>query len=164
MAVALTYTSNVTAQETISTMAGAASDAHRMVTHDGYDQTKFLNATSTPPVSDVASGEQAMTAGAATLNLASIAGGRGATKDFTGLKIQTAKLRNKSTNAAVITISEGASNGYALLGASWTIKLLPGQEITIYGNDATPDVAAADRTIDIAGTGTEILEYHFTAG
>lgn len=164
MAVSLTYKSEVTAQETISTMAGAAADSNRMVTHNGYDQVKYLNASSTPPVTDVASGEQAMTAGAATLNLAAIAGGYGTTKNFTGLKVQTAKFRNKSTNAAVITISEGASNGYALLGASWLIRLLPGQEITLYGNDATPDVAAADRTIDIAGTGTEILEYHITAG
>ena len=73
-------------------------------------------------------------------------------------------LSAPTTNTAAITVTEGASNGYALLGSSFTFDVEPGQSVMIYGNDATPVIAAADAEIDLSGTGAETLDTHIILG
>lgn len=161
MSVALTYRSQVTVAETLTDADGvslSASETNRVVTHDQFNTTASLTSATTPPVTTVAAFRQALTDGAATIDLTALPGTNGASVSGTGLKVQAIKFKALSTNANVITITEGASNGYALAGASWSVALLAGQEFTLYGNDATPDVAAGDKTIDLAGTGTQSVD------
>ncbi|HUX17166.1 MAG TPA: hypothetical protein VMW52_11885, partial [Phycisphaerae bacterium] len=52
----------------------------------------------------------------------------------------------------------GETNGYALLGAAFSVALLAGQEVLIYGNEATPDVASGAKVLDLVGTGVQGLD------
>jgi hypothetical protein len=164
MSVQLTYQATVTGRETLETNVPAAAAAKRLVTHDQYNSSAALSSTTTPPVTKCAYFEKALVAGAGAIDLTALVGTNGATVDGTGLKVQVFKVQAKATNANPITLSEGASNGYELLGNAWTMVLQPGQEVMVYGNDATPDVAAGAKTIDLAGTGTQALEVSIVLG
>lgn len=164
MAVNVTYASTVTVEETLATNIPAAAAANRKVTHTLFNTSASLTSATTVPVTQVAAFEQSLTDGAATIDLTSLTGTNGSTVAMTGLKVQILKLKAKSTNANVITASEGASNGYELAGDGWKVALAAGQEVTIYGNDAAPDVASGAKTIDLAGTGTQTLEVMIVAG
>lgn len=156
MSVSLAYRADMTATETLTTNAAALSDA--TLVHSGYNTTKTLNASSTPPATKVASFAQAMTVGAATIDLTDLLGSNGAAVDGSGLRVQAIKLRNKSTNANPITVAKGASNGYDGLGADFSVTLAVGAEITILPNDAGSDIGAANCELDVSGTGSQVLE------
>lgn len=160
--ISLLYASTLTVTNTLTGDYIASGDNTFSV--NGMNETGTLTASTGVPVTKQSSGQITMSGGAGELNLAALLG---ATADETvvgtGLKVQAIKFRNKSTNANTITVAEGASNGYALLGA-FTMTLQPGQSVTILGNDATPDVASGDRIIDITGTGSQILEYQVVLG
>lgn len=119
-----------------------------------------LKSTTTPPVTKVVSLSQALSGGAATVTLTSLSY-EGDTVDLTGLKIQVLKLKNESSNA--ITVSEGASNGYAFNGGN-DIVVPAGGECFFVTNETNPDVAAGDATLDLAGTGTDTLLIEIAAG
>lgn len=156
MSVALSYAAQVTVTETLAANVVAAPSP--IITHNAYNGSANLTGSTTPPVSAFAAFLKALSTGTATIDLTSLTGTNGATVVGTGLKVQCAKFKNTSTNANNITIAAGASNGYNLLGASFTLILAPGQEITIYGNNATPAVASGAKTIDLTGTGSQTLE------
>ena len=163
MAITLRYKSEVTVEERPDTsVAPAVVSSAQPLKHTGFNTSDVLSATTTPPVTKFAFVVKALSGGAGTIDLTALPHD-GATVDMTGLKIQALKIKNKSGNAAM-TFTEGASNGYALLGAAFSFILLAGQEITIRGNDATPDVASGDRTIDITGTGSQECEVSVIAG
>jgi len=82
--------------------------------------------------------------------------------DGTGLKVQLFKIKNKGANN--LTVKFGASNPYNLLGASWTMILAQNQEITMYGNDATPDISSSAKNIDLSGTTTQTSEVVIVMG
>lgn len=153
---------NLTIQETVSDSYASSKD--NTITLNGLNSTIVMDADSTPPVTKEAVFQKAMTAGAATIDLTALTGLNGASVTFTGLKVQSVKFRNKATNANDITITEGASNGYELLGNGFTLILKPGQEAQFYLNDAAPDVGGSAKTIDISGTGTQVLEVAMVAG
>lgn len=96
-----------------------------------------------------------LSAGAATVNLASLSNGNLTAKDFTGLKVQFIKIYNRSTNTAAVTVVDGAANGYNIWGdASGSITILVGMMV-VFGAVATEgldDIAAADRTIDFSSS------------
>lgn len=128
------------------------------------DATTYTASTSVP-VTKFSSGEKTLSGGAGTLNLAALPGVTAdETVDGTGLKVQFAWFRNKSTNANNITITFGASNPYNLLGSAFVMVLAPGQSVKIFGNEATPDVASGAKNIDLAGTASQILEYQIVMG
>jgi len=156
MSVAVTYQSKCTVRETIE--ANDASLGDPVVTHNGFDTVDALNAASTPPATKVAAFEALLTDGSGSIDLAALVGTNGAVVDGTGLKVQVLKLKAKSTNANVITIDVGETNGYALLGAAFSVALLAGQEVLIYGNEATPDVASGAKVLDLVGTGVQGLD------
>lgn len=164
MSVAVTLAATVSVVETLPNNTPSAPDATRKVTHTGFNMSKSLNAASTPPATLMAAFEQALSSGAATIDLTALTGTNGATVNMNGLKVQAFKIKAKTTNANPITLTAGASNGIDLLGSSWSVTLQPGQEFLFYGNDATPDVASGDRTIDLAGTGTQAVEVIVVAG
>ena len=157
MAVSCTYIFGMTTRETLDTGVPAVTTAS--ITHNAYDETTTLNATSTPPATEVAMFLQTLTAGAATINLAALTGANG-TIDGTGLRVQM--IRVKNLGAASMTFSEGASNGIALSCLPFTIPT--GGVYQFLLNDASPDIAAADRTIDIAGTASQTAEVSILLG
>jgi len=156
MSVNLSYQSKVSVTETLEANAGALSDA--VVKHTEYNTVQALTASTTPPVTKVASFEADLTAGSGSIDLTALTGTNGATVDGTGLKVQAIKFKAKSANANPLTIAVGAANGYELLGANFEVALQADQEITVYGNDATPDVGAAAKIFDLTGTGSQGLE------
>lgn len=135
------------------------------ITHTGLNVSRELSAASPAGfnVTVTAQGQIAMTAGAATLNLAAAPGTAGPTAvDATGLKLRTLLIRSKSDNANPITIAKGASNGFTGLGANFFVRLDPGKAAAFEG-DATA-VASGVRTFDISGTGAQVLEFIATFG
>jgi len=164
MSVQATITQNVTAVETLDENMHASAASRSQVTHDGFNTTVVLNSTSTPPASEVGCFEQDLTAGAATIDLTAMPSTNGATVDGTGKRVQAAKFKNPSDNANNMTITEGASNGYDGFGASFSIILVPGAEVTIFTNDGGTDISGTNKTIDIAGTSTQTLEVSLVLG
>lgn len=141
--------------ETLSDTSLASSD--NTVTHNSFGvQGTVIKSDTTPPATKVSAGVVALSAGAKSLDLTALTGTNGATVDATGLKLQVWMLKNLGANA--MTFSEGASNGYAALGAAFSFILLQNQLAQFYLNDAAPDVAAGDKTIDVAGTGTQTFQ------
>ena len=151
----LQYVTGLTVTEILA--ANVASLGDKTVQHTAFNKTARLDSTTTPPVSLVAAFQQALDGGAATIDLAALVGTNGATVDATGKKVQAVKFANPSTNDNAITVAVGAANGYDLSGAAFSITLQPGQEFVYFGNDATPDVAAGDKTLDLAGTLAQVL-------
>lgn len=151
MTVSLNYSFGLTGVETVSNVDGVTSAS---VVHDAFNESGTLNASSTPPVTMVYEKTVALTAGAYTINLASLPGVNGAAQDGTGLRVQMIRVKNLGANA--MTFSEGASNGIAL--ACGTFVVPAGGITQIFLNDASPDVASGDRTIDVAGTLVQTFE------
>lgn len=158
MSVSVTYGATCTVIETITTGTPAASDANARVTHNLFNSSASLSGSTTPPATTVAAFELALVAGAGSIDLRALSGTNGATIDGNGLKVQVLKIKAKATNENVISVAVGASNGYELAGADFKITLQPGQEFLFYGNDETPDIADADKVLDVAGTGTQGLD------
>jgi hypothetical protein len=155
MTVSARYTFGLNATETLSTGVPAAPNAN--VVHSGYDETAILDADSTPPLTQVSYFLLTLTAGAATINLAALAGANG-TIDGTGLRVQALRVKNLGANT--MTFAEGASNGIALACLPFTVPA--GSTNTAVSQfllgDASPDIAAGDRTIDVSGTASQTAE------
>ncbi|HOD84163.1 MAG TPA: hypothetical protein PKG77_22295 [Phycisphaerae bacterium] len=164
MSVKLEYTTNLTATEVLETNTVSSAAASRTVKHTLLNKAVTLDGTTTPPVTKVAAFEQALTAGAATIDLTALVGTNGAVVNGTGLKVQAIKITAKATNANAITITKGASNGYALAGAGFSVALAAGQEFVFYGNSATPAIASDAKTLDLAGTLTQAVQVVIVMG
>jgi hypothetical protein len=152
----------LTVTQVLGTPAGSLSDA--TVIHSLFNQTVDLNAGTDPAVTKTAAFEFALAQGVGTINLAALVGTNGATVDGTGLKVQGVLLVNPATNDNDITIVPGAANGIDLMGASSSITLHPGGFCLYYGADGTPDIASGDRTLDVSGTGSQVLDVILVMG
>lgn len=166
MTLVLNYVSQVTFIETSAGPYVDPADATQSVR--GLNTSQDLNASSVPPVTKATAYQVALTAGAATIDLTSLPNKDGVAGqvNFTGLKVQVYKFRNKSTNLNTITLTFGASNPYLLHGAAWKYILGPNEEMTFKGFDNAnmPDVDSTHKNIDVAGTGTDTLEVELSAG
>lgn len=166
MTIAVDFESNL---RTVATLTGVfVSSADATVTLNGLDEngTTYTASTSVP-VTKVAAYEVTLSAGAATINLAALTGLTSEeTVVGTGLKVQFFKFKNKTTNANAMTITKGASNGWGpdATGASFTIPMSPGQSWTFSGAEAGIDIASGVRTIDVTGTGSQVLQIHVVMG
>ena len=159
MSVTLSYTSNLTATEILESNVPAVSiTANKEVKHTGFNKVVTLNSSSTPPTTKVAAFEQALAAGAATIDLTALTGTNGVSVDGTGLKVQAIKLVNKAANSTAMTLSKGLTNGYDAWGANFEVDVAPGAEIVMFTNDAGSDIGAANKTLDIAGSGIETAQ------
>lgn len=145
MSVSLTYKFELTGVETVSNLDGVTTAT---VYRDAY------NVSGSATYSMVYEELIALTAGAYTINLASVPGVNGVAQDGTGKRIQKMRVTNLGANA--MTFSEGASNGIALSCLPFTVPA--GGSVQWDLNDASPDIASGDRTIDIAGTGTQTCQ------
>lgn len=159
---------NVTKLTITETLEGDFVDPNNAtVGFNGLDTDETLTGSSAPPVTKHAEDSLALTAGAATINLAALPGKTAEeTVNFTGLKLQYAIFGNPATNANKIKIAKGASNGYGTCasGDDWDVTLSPGQRFKLELDDAAPDVASGARTLDVTGTGTQVLDYQLVAG
>lgn len=164
MACTLTYVSQVQAVETIEANVPFAAANSRVITHGLFNSSETLTGSTAVPVVVPVYTEFALSSGALTIDLRSILGSGNSPFDLNGMKVQVVKLRCKSSNANPITISEGATNGYELLGNGFTFQLKPSQEITMHLKDLSPDVGASAKTIDLTGTGSQVLEVAIIAG
>lgn len=166
MSLAVTYASQVSVTETIENVYVDGNNA--TVTVNGLNSSADLNASSTPPVTKESAGTLTLSSGSGTLDLTSLPdlNGVAAAVTLTGLKPQVVKLRNKSTNANAMTIAKGASNGYTGFGSAFSVTLQPGDEVLWKGNDnsGVTDVGSGARTLDVSGTGAQVLEFHIVAG
>lgn len=168
MSVSLTYISNLTAAETLETNMPAASATKAVVTHDQWNTTATTAtlAAETPAIATtkVAAFDQALTAGAATIDLEAMTGSNGATVVGTGLRIQAMKVRGASGNSDPVSIAIGAANGYDGFGAGFKVTLEPGAEMMILAKDAGANISASNSDLDLAGTGTEEMEVEIILG
>lgn len=157
--VSAAYASSCSATVTFTGPFVSSSDPTALI--NGLNETGTLTASSTVPATKVAAYELTLSSGAGTINLAALPGITAEeTVNGTGLKVQLLKLKNKSSNANKITVAKGASNGYGLCasGDDWDVTLSPGQSNLTLGNDAAPDIASGARTLDVTGTGAQVLQ------
>lgn len=160
MAVTVSLIDSITIQETLA--SGVEGSTSPIVVYEAYNESRTLSASSTTPATKVVSRLIALTAGAYTIDLTTITGANGLAQDGTGLKLQL--LRIKNLGAAVMTFTVGASNGYNVAGAGFSVALLTNQKMTLDLYDASPDIASGDRTIDVAGTGTQTFQLTLVMG
>lgn len=116
------------------------------------------------PATKTANFEVALVAGAGSIDLRALDGSNDGVVDGNGLKVQGLFIKAKATNGNPITIDVGDSDGYDLAGAAFSVTLQPGQCFLFYGYDATPDVAAGDKVLDLTGTGTDALQVQVVLG
>lgn len=163
--IALTYGGNVNVEETLDAAAvPSANAAQRKITHNAFNKSATLSGSTTPAVSDTANGTLTLTAGAGTIDLTAVIGTNGESVDASAKKVVAVKFINPATNANSITIVEGGTNGHPTLGASFSVTLAPGQEIQAYLAAAGTAVGASDLSIDVSGTGSQVLQYQFVFG
>jgi hypothetical protein len=125
-----------------------------------------LTSSSTPAVSKVWSGTVTLSAGAATLNLASLPRDNELEPvDLTGLKVQAIHMKG-GANSAIVEADVGASNGYNFLGdADSHVCIAASKELLVTYNETLPDVAAGARTIDFASADVDAtVQVHIVAG
>lgn len=161
-AISSTLVSSLTITETPAVFGGSGS-----LTIAPMNETQALSASTTPAVTAAASFQQALSGGAATIDLTSLPGLETTdTVSFNTLKVQQMKLQNPSTNANKIVASNGATNPYRLDGATtaWIITLAPGQSVLLNLANAGDTVGSSHKTIDLAGTGSQALNVEMTAG
>jgi len=72
MSVKLEYTTNLTATEVLETNTVSSAAASRTVKHTLLNKAVTLDAATTPPASKVAAFEQALTTGAATIDVTAL--------------------------------------------------------------------------------------------
>lgn len=161
MSVEATVKLSINVEETLVT--GVDDVEQPTLTHSGFSTTKKLNSTTTPPATKTYSDTVALVAGAKTLDLTSLVGTGGATITMLGLKLQALKIKNAAGNGA-LTITGGASDGYNLFGAAGSMVLGAEEEVCCLYNDTKDDVAAGDKNIDFAGTGTQEFDVQLVFG
>ena len=163
MSVSVSYVSQLTVTEALETNVGDLSD--KSITHSGYNSAASSNAASVPPASKVAAGQVNMIAGAGSIDLTALAlGAQGTVVDMTGMRVQFIKVKALAGNANPITISKSVANGYDGFGASFSLSLAPGGEMLLRGNDGGNDVAAGNKGLTLAGTGTQGIALEVVAG
>lgn len=165
-AVKAKYAFTLTAEETFALSLDNVSDPTFVHTLGADSGT--LDATTTPASTKAFSDTISLSAGAATLDLTSLAGPAGTTVDFTGLKVQLIKMSCPSTNTGGITADRGPSNPYNLFGAdnasAEQVEVPPGGIVMMYHDDESEDVDATHKSVQFAGTGTDSISVLLVAG
>ena len=74
----------------------------------------------------------------------------------TGKTVKAVTFRAPSTNAGPVTVAKGATNGYAGLGATFSVVVAAGEQITVAGSGVSA-IGSGNKTLDLSGTGTDAL-------
>lgn len=138
------------------------------VIHDGFNRTFSLDENGSgglAVVTEPAVFTKALVAGAGTINLTSVPATGGGNKSANGLKVQLVLFTNPTTNVgSTITIAPGASNAYELFGSGNELVIPKGCTLQFYFHDQLADIDGTHKEIDLAGTGTDILNCIFLFG
>jgi hypothetical protein len=138
-----------TSIETPGDGVDASSDPR--VSHDAFNLSESLNASSTPPITKTSYKTWTIGVGGTTdIDLTALPGLEGVIQDCTGLKLQT--LIVESNTAVTVTIGAGPSNGYDLFGSGNSQDLGGLYHGAHRWKDSRDDVSATDRIIRITGT------------
>lgn len=154
MAVSVAASLQLTVEETLATNVPAMNSTS-VIKHDGFNSSVAMNANTTPPATKAAAFTPTLSGGALTIDLTALTGTQG-TVDGTGLKVQAFLFNNIA--AASVSISTGASNGYAMLGTSKSVTVPAGASLMMRFNDNLPDISSTAKNIDLAGTGSQAFE------
>lgn len=137
-------------------LAGTPTITHQVT--PSTDTEKQLTPTSTPAVSKAFSDSVQLTAGAASLDLAALAGPLSTAIDMTGLKVQAILVLADAANTDVVTVDVGATNGYNIFGTAGSeLALAAGGFALFYSPEGLPDVGAAAKTIDLSSPDTDAI-------
>lgn len=169
MSVSAQLVMKMSVTETLETsVAGneALGSTNQTVIHDGFNLASTLVAGSTVPATKVCAFTQALTAGAAEIDLKACPTTNGDLVDLDGLKIQAIMIRGKSSNANPITFQPdtGGTDDYELMGADFKVIVEPGQQLMFFGNEAAPAVDATNKIFSLAGTDEQELDVIIVAG
>jgi hypothetical protein len=165
---AASYAGQLTVTEVPPTNEPALA-AGQSLLYNAFNRSHAFDGTNGPQPTLLAQFQEALSSGAATIDLTSMLGTNGATVNGNGLQVIAALFSNPAANANPITIGVGASNGYQLLGASWKVTLAPGNHIvfdlTNAGTTKTaPVIGGSAKTMDLAGTGAQALNVEILLG
>jgi hypothetical protein len=160
----VTLNSQLSIVETLNGLAVSPGD--NTVTLTGLNETVALTGSTTPPVSAATAFAVTMSGGAATIDLTALPGlTPSETINATGLKGAAIKMSNPLTNANKIAVSQGASNAFRLDAATnWSVVLAPGQSVLFNLDGLTDAVGSTHKTIDLAGTGSQVLNVEIALG
>lgn len=165
MSAQMTLQQTLTVIETLAANAAQASGVNAI--WSAFNVALQNTGATAVPVTTVAGGSIPLVTAAKTLDLTALTalGTAGSTVDMSGLKVQAILLVNPSTNANLITMATGASNGYDFTGGSSSkVTVYPGSSVLIYCADTSHDVDGTHKTIDFAGTGSQPFQIVIVAG
>ncbi len=146
----------LTTRETLTSVVDVSNST---INHSAYDESDVRNSATTPAVAKFVAFLATLTAGALTVDLSTKTDANGVAIGY-GLRVQDIRIKNLGANS--LTIAEGASNGLAL--SCGTLVIPPGGCYQLFLNDAAPDMASGDRTLDVTGTSAQTSEWTVTFG
>jgi hypothetical protein len=153
MAFNVTTRSEITVAMPIALGPGAT----QTVTDTGINTTQLkLKAGGTPPVSLAAHFAQALSGGAATIDLLALVA-QGVTLATTGLRVQAIKVQNPNADPLVVT--PAGSNGYGL-----TFTVPPQGEVLITSTNLLAQVESTAHLLTLTGTGSESSNWMIVLG
>lgn len=168
MSVSATVEMKLTVVETldVNVPAISATASEKRVTHNGFNVSRTLPQSSPTsiPATKHAAFEVTIASSVGSIDLRDLDGVNNGAIDGNGLKVQAVIFKAKSTNSGPITIAEGASNGYELLGNGFTFALKPGQSAQFDLVEQAPDVGGSAKVLDLAGTNNDILQVQLVLG
>lgn len=157
MAVTANFVQRVYATETLGVSLDLQVAAPTVI-HSLSPISADLSATSTPVVSQIWSDSITLTAGAATIDLSSLARSGLATLDLSALKVQAFIVRARSTNTDTVTVADGGTNGYNIFGdASGQVTLAAGAAVSFYSPEGLQDIGSSDKTIDLSSSDADAI-------
>ncbi len=156
MSVSVSRQMKLTTRETLTSVVDVSSAT---INHSSYDESDVRNATTTPAVTKFLAFLATLSSGTLTVDLSTKTDANGVAIG-TGLRVQDIRIKN--LGAAALTIAEGGSNGLAL--SCGTIVVPAGGCVQYFLNDAAPDMASGDRTLDLTGTAAQTSEWTVTFG
>jgi hypothetical protein len=142
-----------------------ATVASRTVQVTGSNVSATLDSTTTPKVEISPVIRRITISGTTTIDLTAAAGlslpvAASRTIDATGKKLVAWSISCPITNAGVVNVAPGASNGYALFGSGNDIDISPGETVKGVINGVAsgkPAVSASAKNIDITGTNNDVV-------
>lgn len=168
MAVAAKITHGMRVSEEIASGGTAVPSTAKALIHDQYNTEVILSTGSTPAVSATASFLVTLSSGAATIDLTALTGLNSATVNGTNLQVRAIKFRSPSSNANVITVKKGASNGYQIGMAdganAFNVSIPPGGDFSCYLAANGVVISSSAKTLDVSGTGSQTLECQVVMG
>ena len=160
MTVTALFTAKLEVTEQITVGVPDAIAAQSNIVHNVWNISDLTLTPTTMTSSFVAT----LVAGALTVDLRALTGYGGYAIDGVGLRVQGIFIQALATNAAVVTIAIGASNGYDGFGSTFAVTLKAGGVALISTLDNGSDIAAGKKTLDLSGTGTDAVNIQLVMG